>query len=262
MFQKLLTDINKDKRGELTTQQIIILIIIIISFVVLLYFLFLLNPDETSSKQICYNSVILLSKSDSLVGNLDCKTNYLCISGGNSCTSFNPTGTIKVDASKKDEILKAIADEMADCWWMFGEGERKYVSAGLIEEGKEVISSNAPYHCAICSQIKFDKKIQDNIKTITYSELADYMKTSQTSHDSSSSYLKYLYGVSSFESSNAQIKEFDLNSAPISTSGDYLIITGQDPELLWGTEYKKVQLISAADISTKSLCGIFDITQS
>jgi len=251
-----------NRKGELTTQQIVILIIVIISFIVLLYFLFLLNPKETSSKQICYNSVVLISKSSDLVGELDCKTNYLCISGGDSCTSFNPTITAKVDASKKDEVLKTIADEMADCWWMFGEGELNYLSAGLVEEGKEIIDSSNPYHCAICSKIKFDKKIQDKIKEITYSELADYMKTHQTSHKASSNYLKYLYGVNSLESSNAQIKEFDVNSVPISTSKDYLIITGKDPELLWGTEYKKVQLISVDDSLTKSECGIFDITQS
>ena len=73
---------SKTRKGELTTQQIIMIIIIVISFVVLLYFLFRLNPAETSSKQICYNSVALISKGKGLIGSLDCKTNYLCISGG------------------------------------------------------------------------------------------------------------------------------------------------------------------------------------
>ena len=61
----------KNKRGELTTQQIIMITIIIISFVVLLYFLFRLNPGETSSKQVCYNSVVLADKGEGLVGSLD-----------------------------------------------------------------------------------------------------------------------------------------------------------------------------------------------
>lgn len=249
MSQKLLFS---NKRGELTTQQIVMIIIIIISFVVLLYFLFRLNPNETSSKQICYNSVVLLSKSDSLVGNLDCKTNYLCLSGGDSCTSFNPTSTVKVDVSKKDEILKALADEMADCWWMFGKGEIDYVTGFLKEES----------HCAICSRIKFDKKIQDKIKEIKYSELADYMKTHQSSHEISQSYLRYLYGVNSLESSNTEMKDFDVNSVPISTDKEYIILTGIDPEILTSDKYIKINILKSDEVVSKARCDNFDITKS
>ena len=250
MFQKLLI---RNKHGELTTQQIVIIIIIIISFIVLLYFLFRLNPNETSSKQICYNSVVLLSKSSSLVGNLDCKTNYLCLSGGDSCTSFNPTSTVKVDVSKKEEILKALADEMADCWWMFGKGEIDYVGHPL----------GGDSHCAICAGIKFDKKIQDKIKEITYAELSDYMKTHSSSHDSSSTYLKYLYGVNSLESSNTELKDFNVNFAPISTSSEYVITIGIDPEPpLISDKYIKVSIVKTDEVSSKTRCEIFDITKS
>ena len=125
----------------------------------------------------------------------------------NSCKDFNPTSTIKADITKKDEVLKAIADEMADCWWMFGEGKVDYIGSYF----------GGDSHCAVCSRIKFDEKIQDKIKEITYSELYDYMKTHQSSHDTSQSYLKYLYGVNSMESSNTEVKDFNLNSAPITT---------------------------------------------
>lgn len=248
MFQK---HFLKDKRGELTTQQIIILIILIISFVVLLYFLFVLNPAETSSKQVCYNSVVLISKGQGLIGSLDCKTNYLCISGGDSCTNFNPTATSDVDVSNKDEVLKAIADEMADCWWMFREGKVNYVGS---------IAGDS--HCAVCSRIKFDEKIQSKIKEITYSELYDYMKTHQSSHDTSQSYLKYLYGVSSLESSNTETKEFNVNSAPITTDKDYIIVTGIDPELVTDDKYVRVNIIRTDEATTKTRCEIFDITKA
>lgn len=245
---------EKSRRGELTTQQIVILIIIIVSFVVLLFFLFRLNPAETSSKQICYNSVVLLSKSASLIGSLDCKTNYLCLSGGDSCKDFNPTSTVKVDASKKDEVLKTLADEMSDCWWMFGEGKVDYASGPL---------RTSP-HCAICSKLKFDQKIQNSIKEISYSELYNYMKTHQSSHDSSQSYLKYLYGVNSLESSNTELKGFDLNPAPISTSNDYLIVTGINPKFPYIFHDKNipVHILKTDEIVQKTGCEIFDITQT
>lgn len=229
------------------------IIILIISFVVLLYFLFILNPAETSSKQVCYNSVVLISKGQGLIGSLDCKTNYLCVSGGDSCTNFNPTVTGDVDASNKDEVLKAIADEMADCWWMFGEGKVDYVGKPL----------GGNPRCAVCSRIKFDEEVQKSIKQITYRELYDYMKAHQSSHDTAQSYLKYLYGVSSMESSNTETKDFDLNAAPINTANDYIIITGIDPEPpLISDEYIKVNIVKTDEATTKTRCEIFDITKA
>ncbi|MEX2017252.1 MAG: hypothetical protein WD876_02165, partial [Candidatus Pacearchaeota archaeon] len=59
---------SKSKKGELTTQQIVTILIVIASFIILLYFLFRINPAETNQKQICYNSVLLSSKGEGLVG--------------------------------------------------------------------------------------------------------------------------------------------------------------------------------------------------
>jgi len=250
----------KTRKGELTTQQIVLIIILIASFIILLYFLFRINPGETNSKQICYNSVLLSSKGEGLIGSLDCTTNSVCVSGGDSCEQFNPTFTAKVDPSKKEEVLKVLADEMADCWWMFGEGKLDYVSINVVEEAEEILDESAPYHCAICSRIKFDKKIQNTLKEITYSDLYNYLKTHQSTHDSSSTYLRYLYAVNSLESSNNPVKEFDLNALPISTDAEYLIITGQDPEG-WGDEYKRAQIVKTSEVSNV-MCGAFDITKA
>ena len=186
----------KNKRGELTTQQIIMITIIIISFVVLLYFLFRLNPGETSSKQVCYNSVVLADKGEGLVGSLDCKTNYLAVS-----------------AVEKNETLKAIADEMADCWWMFGQGKIDYVKAGVSDK----------VSCAICSIVSFDKKTNEKMGSVSYTELYDYLRTNQKT--TSESYLKYIYSVNSLE----PFKEFPIEnylSNNIDTSKEYFILTG------------------------------------
>jgi hypothetical protein len=257
---------TETKKGELTTQQIVVIIIIIASFVILLYFLFLMNPAETSLKQICYNSVVLASKGGGLISSIDCKTDYICISGGGSCSNFNPTTTVKIDVSKKDtiknETLKAVADAMSDCWWMFGQGKLDYVSASVSSELEKVFDNTKPYHCAICSRIGFDDKIQANLKDISYAELYDYMKTHQTSNGNSQSYLKYIYNVNSPESANTPIK--DLNSEPMPTSKDYIIITGQDPKLFTPNPYKIVQIISTGEASdtSKTMCGAFDVTKA
>src|SRR3989339_538597 len=86
---------NFNKRGELTTQQIVGLIILITSFAVILFLLFRLNLGEISEKEICHNSVVLKGQSPSNfdVGNLDCKTNYVCISGGEDCKDLKIDGS-------------------------------------------------------------------------------------------------------------------------------------------------------------------------
>ena len=238
------------KQGELTTQQIVILVIIIVSFIVLLYFLLRTNPGETSSKQICHNSVVLLSKSAGLVGSLDCKTSYLCISGGSNCADFNPTDTINVDVSKEDEIknnvMKILAEGISDCLWMFGEGKIDYAS-GLLQSST---------HCAICSRIKFDSKLQESVKEISSSEIYNYMATHQSSHDASKTYLNYLYKVNKAEG-------LDIVSL-ILTNKEYLIVTGIDPSApyIWGDKNLPVHILGTGEITTKTGCEIFDITKS
>ena len=94
--------IKKSKKGELTTQQIVILIVVITSFVIILFLLFRLNLGETSNKEICHNSVVLKSKGKGFIGKLDCKTSYVCISGGGDCEDISPSATIKIDLSKQN----------------------------------------------------------------------------------------------------------------------------------------------------------------
>src|SRR3989339_574623 len=98
---------NFNKRGELTTQQIVGLIILITSFAVILFLLFRLNLGEISEKEICHNSVVLKGQSPSNfeVGNLDCKTNYICISGGEDCKDFNHTNIINININQKPEKM-------------------------------------------------------------------------------------------------------------------------------------------------------------
>ena len=148
---------KRDKSGELSTQQLVTIIILIISFVVIIFLIWRLNLGEETQKEICHNSVVLIGKGSGFVGNLDCKTNYVCISGGDECEGFSYDSKIKIDMTKQDpgkEIIDAIQKEVDDCWWMFGEGKIDYLK----------ISEKGPLgktNCAVCSVIKFDKKIQD-----------------------------------------------------------------------------------------------------
>ncbi|MFH1607550.1 MAG: hypothetical protein ABIA78_00270 [archaeon] len=219
--QKIRSDgMMKNKRGELTTQQLVTIIVLIVSFVIILFLLFRLGLGEETNKEICHNSVLLKSKS-SLGGSLDCKTNYVCISGGGKCDGFSEDYLVKVDlsgteAEAKNETMKAIADEMADCWWMFGEGKVDYTKG--IDWGK-VTGKKA---CSICSTLSFDKEIREFTKSniIHYNNLYVYLQS--TKKNNAESYLSYMYNTNNldkFKGDNYLLKPFNFN-------GKYFIVTG------------------------------------
>ncbi|MEK6757998.1 MAG: hypothetical protein AABX88_02615 [Nanoarchaeota archaeon] len=234
------------KKGELSTAMIIGLIILIVSFIVILFFILELGLKEKTAEEICHNSVVMYSKS-SLLGRLDCKTEYVCISGGEDCTDFSPTKTIEVDLSKgNDEVLRAIADEMANCWWMFGEGKINYASR------------KGGMHCAICSMVKFDSG-GVNIK---HKDLHSFLASNNKS--GSQTYLEYFYGVSDlnkFYEINPMEKE--VSNEPILNSEKYAILTGQD-WFFTSNMFYRVRLIKSTDISDKEIskCDYFDITKA
>lgn len=203
-------------KGELTTQQIVGIIILIVSFVVILAFIFRLNLGETTEKEICHNSVALKGQSALASGPLDCKTSYVCITGGEECEGFSESRTIEVDLDK-DEILKTIADEMADCWWMFGEGKIDYTKG--IDWG-DVTGNKA---CALCSIISFDIKIKDSESIeFTIGDFYEYLRINEK--EKGKSYLYYLTGKSDYN------KENSIYDKPLDLTKKYNVLTGISEE--------------------------------
>lgn len=218
----------RNQKGEITTQQIVFLIILITSFVVILFFLFRLNLGEISNKEICHNSVVLKGKSI-ISGDLDCRTNYVCISGGEKCEGINPTQTIEINPDDRGEVLKAIADEMADCWWMFGEGKVDYLGIG----DKSPLGNNV---CAVCSIVKFDRKIQEKYPDgISYEGFIE--ESLIKPKDTQDTYLSYIYGVNSEEDlyEKFEVIKEDVDSEKfISFKERYMVRTGFSTGSLWG----------------------------
>jgi hypothetical protein len=117
---------------------------------------------------------------------------------------------------------------MADCWWMFGEGQADYL--GILEgadfSGKDI--------CAICSIIKFDQNILDKYKysNINYREFYGYLNTIKK--DESSTYYNYLYPSNNinafFNSQYTPTINPDLDLI-IGDEG-YAIVTGVQTKLL------------------------------
>jgi hypothetical protein len=197
--------LQREKKAELTTQQIVILTILIVSFIIILLFIFLLKPGDIADKEICHNSVVMRGNSvlpeDAIP--LDCKTSYICITEDGSCERMTNPKIVKV--KEKEEVYEVLAENMADCWWMFGEGGIDYV-------GKEWINKNL--YCSICSQIAFDNSVIDvfGFETVDKKEYYNYLALTEMS-DKGLTYLEYLNAVSDMsEIHQGEFGEIDLNS--------------------------------------------------
>jgi hypothetical protein len=200
-----------NKKGEITTQQIVLIIVLIASFVVILFFLFRLNLGKTTDQETCYNSVVqrgsgVLPK-ESVP--LNCETQYICITKDGSCEKMTSPTIEKVNT--KNEIYNILANQMADCWWMFGEGKLNYVGEGFTKQ----------LYCSICSQIAFDNSANSIFTNgeIDKKEFYDYL--SKTNYSDEKSYLEYLTGI---KDSNAIAQSITLGK--IDFNKQYYIMTG------------------------------------
>lgn len=242
-----------NRKGELSTEQIVMIIILIVSFVVILYFFFRLNLGATTNADICHNSVALRAQSAKLVGQLQCKTDYVCITGGGKCANMVPTITTNVDASNKNATMKAIADQMSNCWYEFGEGKLNYGTTGIFGSGG----------CSICSVVGFDNSVLSH-SGITYGDFYTYLQN--TPKDSSQTYMQYLYGVSDIGTLENQypVLRDNLNNNIISNS-QYTISTGFNTGVGWGifggNGNQPVSYVTQSQLSSELKCSNF-ITQA
>jgi len=180
----------KNIKAELTTKQIVILVILIASFAIILFFLFRLNLGQESEKQLCYNSVMnratLIRTADDLVSDsipLNCQRSYVCITKDGSCEQM--LDPIKKKVKTKEDVYQVLGDELADCWWMFGEGKVEYLE-------KESFSN---LYCSICSQISFDDSVKDIFGSNEFNkrDVFEYLSRTKLKDQSGPTYLEYLY---------------------------------------------------------------------
>jgi len=204
------------KKGEITSQQIVLLIVLIISFAVILYFLFTLNLGKTSDSDVCHNSVTERGSgvipSESIP--LNCKTSYICLTKDGSCEKMTNPQIEKV--STATEVYATLAQQMADCWWMFGEGKLNYV-------GKDF---NSELYCSICSQVVFDNSLTMFPNgQIQQSDFYDYMANTKMSNQNIT-YLDYLVGLNTAIDMKTTLATNGASFGTIDISKQYYVMMG------------------------------------
>lgn len=213
------------KKGELTTQQIVLLIILIASFAIILFFILRLDFGNQSKQELCRSSVLLKGQSalPSASTPLNCHKSYECITTDGTCDNLpKPDTTLKTDNITK--VYHNLAEDMATCWWMFGEGGVDYVSNDL----------NKNNYCSICSQVFLDNSLDsaNGIKdsTISLDGLYDYMSKTKMSN-SENTYLQYIFGTNDLAGLKQRISQSpDAKGATsfgdITPGKTYLIVMG------------------------------------
>lgn len=218
---------KKNRKGELTTTQLVTMIILIVSFVIVLFLLFRLNLGEITDKEICHNSVVTRGSSilptDSVP--LKCQRSYLCLTNDGSCEVL--TKPVIEKAKTKDGIYGVLAEELATCWWMFGEGKINYVGSDLKEN----------LYCSICAQVAFDDSVNEILTdgALDKEGLYIYMQDNKVI-GKDETYLNYLYGTNDlnglkerFSSQGVEFGSLDLNKQYYVMMG----ITSEISKLTW-----------------------------
>lgn len=230
------TFFSKNRRGDDSTVTLIRgLIIGIVSLLIIIGFIVILNMKRTTNQQVCYDSVVKRSAgvlpAESIP--LNCKTDYICLSQDGSCEKMTNPEIIKVKT--KEEVYDVLANQMTDCWWMFGEGKLNYV-------GK---TFNSNLYCSICSQVAFDDSLNNlfvvNPSTIsrasagipeTYSNflidkknLYEYLSKTNIS-GKGISYLDYSFGLQSSKPISDALQTNNYQYGYIDLTKQYLVVMG------------------------------------
>ena len=214
-----------NRRGELTTQQIVTIIILVVSFAIILFLLVRLNLGSTTDSEICHNSVVMKGSSalpsDSVT--LNCKTEYICITEDGTCEGLSNPRKVRVDTV--NEVYLELAEDMANCFWMYGERKVDYSSES------DVLKNN---YCSICSQIYFDDSLRniEDIKegNISKDGLFNYMAHTKIS-GKDYSYMEYMAGTNDLNNLKQQaLEDADLDGegtfGQIEIGKQYFVVTG------------------------------------
>ncbi len=210
----------KNKKGEITTQQIVLLVILIVSFVVILFLLFRLDFSKESEKDICHNSIVMKgTKLPDAAIPIKCSRSYICLTSDGTCERMTSPKIMKVKG--KEEIFSILAAEMADCWWMFGEGRINYVDPTWKKKN----------YCSICTQFLLDDSVKDLNgvgEKINQDEFYDYLvKTNMP--DSEETYASYIFGTNELGRLKRGMSEqagTEVTFGEIKISTPYFIVMG------------------------------------
>ncbi len=181
-------------KKALTQTVIILLIIAILSLVVVAYAWANNVPNLQGGidKEACRDSVKARGAAAFAVHNvvmdkfpLQCETINVCIYvNDKNCLSFKDYDKSKIgyiQVKNKDEVLKALADKIAESHWILDEGNSLYVP----------VTSNREYYCSLTHRISFSDELK-NEGAIPLALLYTFMLKNKPNIEDYANYWEYL----------------------------------------------------------------------
>ena len=162
---------------------------------------------------------------------LKCARSYICITKDGNCEGMTKPQVKKV--SSPEELYGVLAEEMANCWWMFGEGKVNYVTDTMTKDN----------YCSICNQILFDnslKDIKDKSGNAVFSSgkiskdvFYDYLSKVKAP-DKNITYAQYFFGTSDINRLKAELSKQTkgpVSFGTITIGKQYFVVTGITSEV-------------------------------
>jgi len=271
---------KEKKKAAISIEMVILLVILIGSALAIFYFIFRADLGGTSEKEVCHTSVVTRASVGLLreVVPLNCKTDNLCLSRDGTCEKMTSPEIKKVKT--EEEVYNFLAEQMADCWWMFGEGKMDYIgNAKATPTGFQ-----SDLYCSICSQIAFDNSLYSlfaiNPSAVSRANLGvpttasnslisrekfyDYLAKTNMS-GKQTTYLNYFLGISDSKSISNVLKNnktnfgyMDLEKWQIVTMAEFSRITFlQDISTgIWKGILLAITLPTAPDIAVDLIISV------
>ena len=239
-----------NKRGmELDTSTLISIILIFIFLVIVLGggYLGLFDISEGFVKEKNCRMSVTLSHTENRISSLvEKKFETEC-----------PTHRVKIDAN--DDILKIIANEMASCWYKFGEGQMNpflnrftSIEKDGFEYYKGLVTDRSINVCGLCAIIEFDDELVRKFNTGELETLTKFRMSSLNTHLATTtvpgekiSYTQYITG------SAKSTDELEKENRTLDNENLYYITPDQKLAIVFGvTKHKKTLTESVQDAAT------------
>lgn len=212
----------KDKKG--LEKSIVVAIAILVTAVILFIAYKLIFDTGTNmvDRETCRNSVLLKERSkllgQPLIKDLNCETHL-----------------VDVNSRDETEIKRIIVDEMYDCWYQFGAGERDFLNDYDPWKGDN--------YCFVCSRLNFDKGTQNEVGQIN--GLFNYLSTEPLPLHNQQTFFDYIYGDFSNE-----LKQQNFESSYVTSEPLYVVFFADKRFELWaGTFTELTRLGSVMGVS-------------
>jgi hypothetical protein len=226
-----------NKKGSDPVSPVLVgVIIVIISGIILIVFVVITNPKKMTDEEVCHNAV--LTRAASVLPKetvpLTCKTSYVCISKDGTCEAMTNPEIIK--ANTADDVYNALANQMVNCWAMFGEGSLDYIGNKY----------DYDLYCSICSQIAFDNSLDNLFATnpsaisrasagipetdsnflIDKKKFYDYLSNNNVS-GKDVSYINYFLGLQNSKLLSDALQDKNSNYGYIDLKKQYFVTMGE-----------------------------------